>query len=133
MKVTFMRLVCSPTLTVQPGQTVELPESEARARIAAGVAYAADPETSRPDQPVPEEEAPDADARLEDLKLPQLREYAHRAGIDITGAVRKADILAAITKARKAQADDTGNDDQDQAGGTGNDDQDQHQGEDGGG
>jgi hypothetical protein len=123
MKVTFLRLLCRPGMTVQPGQTVDLPEAEARARIKAGVAKPAETAAeAAPAQPAagPGPDVPGADVPLEDMTIPHLREYAAAAGIELTGVARKADILAVIAAAREAkEAEGAGGDDGKDDGGDG--------------
>lgn len=113
MRVRFQRLMCSPTLTAQVGQVVDLPETQAHKRIAAGDAVAVDEprrslrqrlagrkkQSRESDPQVGQRDG----AELETRNVAQLKKYAGELGVDLDGATKKAEIIAAI---RAAQDDD---------------------------
>ncbi|SYX84615.1 hypothetical protein [Paenibacillus alvei] len=44
--------------------------------------------------------APDDDTPIEEMGLPALRDYAAKNNIELNGAIKKADVLAAILEER---------------------------------
>ena len=51
------------------------------------------------------EEVPEKDERLEDMKLPELKAYAKKRGIDLGEATKSADVLEVILKAGEPNVD----------------------------
>ncbi|MDF2722106.1 MAG: hypothetical protein K0Q59_1781 [Paenibacillus sp.] len=51
---------------------------------------------------VVEEDDPEKPVELDDMTVPQLREYANTNNIDLGGATKKPDILSAIRAAQNA-------------------------------
>jgi hypothetical protein len=110
MRVQFTQRVANPKFSARPGQVLDLPDEEALKRIGAGHCTPVDqPKTSllgriRGRKPKADQApGPAEDKALEKLTVEQLRAYADSYDISLPPDGRKADLVAAIKDAQRAQ------------------------------
>ncbi|MFM9563253.1 MULTISPECIES: Ish1 domain-containing protein [Streptomyces] len=95
-RVTMKTLYAGPERTVAAGATAEFEDAEAEALVTGG--YGVYEGDTRP-KPLAEV-AEDEDARPSDKwTVDRLKQWATKHGIDLGGATKKADVLAAISAA----------------------------------
>lgn len=85
-QVKMLTLLASPRGSVQPGQIATFDDEQAAQLVDGGYGiYADEPAAHQPTE-VP----------LTSMTVPELRAYAAEHGVDLGGATRKADIIAAL-------------------------------------
>jgi hypothetical protein len=88
-------------LTIEPGDSIDVPLSVAGSRRVEeldddGILAAVDHGSGLLAQP--DRWSPDEPEDLEILTVPELRDRAEKAGIDVASNAKKADLIAALTK-----------------------------------
>ncbi|MDX2623848.1 hypothetical protein PV356_30795 [Streptomyces sp. WI03-5b] len=109
MRVQMLRLMANPEHgTVQAGAVLDLPEAEARKRIAAGDCKPLEGDVPRRTPSAPRTPAPPADGPdvpVEAMTVDQLRAYAAEQAIDLGDAKKKEDIRALVVAELEARRD----------------------------